>query len=611
MKLAARRSLALFGLTGLSLAALAAREDAQDVEYRGQPEILGRDAPRLEEWIPDLPFTDGADRSGKLSEVAGENGLLIVLRDAECPVSQKYGPLLARLEAELAERRFGLLYLGVQAAEAARADAEQFGLRARYAVDPAGTLAAQLAARSTTEVFLLDGARTLVYRGMIDDQYGLGFSRAAARREYLREALAAVEAGELPGVGATQAHGCLLAVQPAPIVGRPNTWNERISRIVQRRCESCHRPGAAGPFALQSYSAVEQRKRMIKFVVEEGIMPPWYAEPGSGPWSNDPSLTPEERADLIAWCSLEAPEGDGAHAPRPRVWAEGWTIGQPDLVVAMPEEFPVPAEGVVDYQFFETALDLPEDRWVQAIEIRPGARSVVHHVILFVDEPGKEREHDGIDGFFAATAPGQAGLRYPAGFAKRLPAKAKLTFQLHYTPSGTAVADRTEVGFVFADRPVRTEVRTASAYTRQFTIPPGAFDYEVSAEYAFPEEAAILSLFPHTHLRGVRFLFELLHPDGKSEELLPLPGYDFNWQLNYDLCSPRVVAAGTRLRATAWYDNTDGNPANPDPTKAVSFGEQTFDEMMIGYVNWVSARAAGLEGAPPATASGGKASSGR
>lgn len=590
----------------------------QDLQYQRPPIVLGADAPRLGEWFEDLTFSDLQGTSGRLSQVAGERGLVLVLRDFECPVSKRYAPRLVELEGDLAEQGFGLLYVGVQAREACASDVEAHGLRARYAVDADGHLAARLAAETSTEVFVLDGARTLVYRGMVDDQYGLGFSKAAPEREYLREALAAVARGERVRVGATQAQGCLLEVEPST-ERPPLTWHERVGRIVQNRCEGCHRDGGVAPFALSSPEQVAKRSRMIAFAVEEGQMPPWFAAEDSGPWANHLGLTAAEKADLLAWLKAGTPVGDAAHAALPRAYTDGWTIGEPDLVVPMPESFTVPAEGVVDYQTFYTRLDLPQDRWVKAVEIRPGAKQVVHHVLVFVEDPDLARRaqrgdreaaravQGGEDGFFAGNVPGQLGITYPAGTGKLLPAKAWLKFQLHYTPNGTEAVDRSEIGFVFAEPGEElVEMRTTSALSRNFEIPPGAFDYEVSGDYVFPEDAAIHSLFPHTHLRGMRFLFTLVQSDGTSEELLPLPEYDFNWQLAYDLATPRRVRAGTILRATAWYDNSDGNPNNPDPTRAVGFGEQTSDEMMIGYVNWVPTRPR----APSGTAAPREASAG-
>jgi mono/diheme cytochrome c family protein len=587
-------------LAPLALAPIPLQEmESGDMEYGAQPLELGPHAERVGEWIPDLTFTDLDQSAGQLSEVVGERGLVIALRDTDCPLSKRYAPRLAQMEEELARRGFGLLYVGVQPREDCARDVETYSLGARYAVDPDGDVARALAATTTTEVFVLDGARTVRYRGMIDDQYGLGFARQAAEHEYLREALDAVEAGVAVRAPATAAQGCLLAITEGPVPEVPVTWHERVGRILQERCVDCHRTGGVGPFPLETYEQAKRRSRMIRWVLNEGIMPPWFAEEGSGPWRNDASLTPHETADVLAWIAADMPEGDPANAALPLEYVEGWTIGEPDLVVSMPEPFEVPAEGVIDYQYFDVQLDTTEDRWVQEVEIRPGARQVVHHVIIWADEPDAPRRRNGAESFFAATAPGAPGIVFPVGFAKRLPAGARISFQMHYTANGTPATDRTEVGFVFADEPPLAEVVTASAYDDGFAIPPGAFDYAVSAEYAFPSDAAILTLFPHTHLRGVRFLYELEYPDGRREDLLPVPEYDFNWQLYYDLQTPLQVPSGTRLIATGWYDNTPDNPANPDPTATVRFGEQTFDEMMIGYVNWVPVGARPVEASAP------------
>jgi hypothetical protein len=573
-------------LASLALASLALATP-QELDYKSEPVELGPYAPRVGEWIPDLAWVGLAGAESKLSAAAGERGLVIALRDVDCPLSKRYAPRLAEMEAEIAKLGFGLLYVGVQPREECQRDVETFALKASYAVDPEGKLASALSATTSTEVFVLDRARTLSYRGCIDDQYGLGFAKPQLEREFLREALVAVAAGRQVAAPATTAQGCLLKLAQSAAPEVPLTWHERTSRIVQRRCEGCHRQGGVAPFALETYEQVQRRARMIKFVLDEGVMPPWFAEHDSGPWSNDTSLAPQEKVDLVQWIAAGAPEGDAAHAPLAVARVEGWRIGQPDLVVDMGADFAVPAEGVVDYQMYDVTLDTTEEHWVQAVEIRPGAKAVVHHVILWVDEPGSEPQRKGGETFFTAHAPGTQPLSFPHGFAKRLPAGARLTFQMHYTPNGEAASDRTEVGFVFCEKPPKAEVVTASALNDDFAIPPGAFDHEVQAEYVFPADAAILTLFPHSHLRGVRWLFELTYPDGSTGPLLSVPQYDFNWQLFYDLQTPLEVPRGTKMVATAWFDNSDGNPANPDPTATVRFGEQTFEEMMIGYVNWV------------------------
>lgn len=580
---------------------LAAASGEEERAYRQEPLVLGAHEPLVGTWIPDLETTALDGSALRLSQAAGPKGLVIALRDPECPVAQRHGPRLAALTRALPARGFGVLVVNVLSRESAERERSEPGLAGTTALDPEERLARALGARTTTEVFLLDGARTLRYRGMIDDQYGLGFAREEPENEWLERALAAVEAGLPVAVPATQAQGCLLAPseEAAAALAVPLTWNERAGRIVQARCEPCHRAGGVAPFALETLAQVKKRSAMIEYVLQDGVMPPWYPEPGAGPWSNDLGFAAGEKEDLLAWIAAGCSEGDPAHAALSVRHTDGWTIGEPDLVVPIPEPVAVPAEGVVDYVYQYVRTEADEDRWVQAIEVRPGARSVVHHVLVFLEDPAVREaaekgdrdaarsEQRGGLGFFASAAPGQTGVVFPPGLAKRLPARAWLKFQLHYTPNGTAATDRSELGLVFADAPPRAEVRTTAALDDSFAIPPGAFDHEVRASYRFQEDAAILSLLPHTHLRGRRFLYELVTPDGKTETLLHLPYYDFEWQLDYALANPRVVRAGTELHATAWFDNSEYNPANPDPTAWVRFGEQTNEEMMIGYVSWV------------------------
>jgi len=580
-------------LLPLLLLASAPASFAQELEYQGQPAELGADAPRVGEWIADVAFTDAAGNASSLARAMGEKGLVIALRDPECPLSKKYSPLLGRLEDEARASGFGFLFSLVGDADTARRDIEAYEFSAPYAVDESGALARELAAMTTTEVFVLDRARTLVYRGMIDDQYGLGFAKPAVGEAHLEGVLAQLAAGKTVEPYGTVAHGCLLELDEVPEPAeRVVTYHEVVSRIVQSRCESCHRDGGVAPFPLSTFEQVNKKKRMMKWAVKSGSMPPWFAADGTGPWANDCSLTEQEKDDLLGWIASGAPEGDPAHAPLPREYTPGWTIGEPDYVIAMDESFTVPAEGVVDYQYFYAKTDFPEDRWVRAVELRPTAPEVTHHALVLLgdaDEKPQPMQGDGSESFYAVNVPGQRGIVFPEGYGKRLPAGAWLKFQMHYTPNGTEQVDQTEMAFIFADGPVEHEIETGAANNESFSIPPGAFNYEVTGEMEFEEDALVMTLFPHTHVRGIAFLYELTYPDGRTEPLLEIPAYDFNWQLYYELEDPIEVPKGTVLRATAWYDNTADNPANPDATAYVGFGDQTFDEMMIGYVNWTAA----------------------
>jgi hypothetical protein len=329
-------------------------------------------------------------------------------------------------------------------------------------------------------------------------------------------------------------------------------------------------------------------------------MPPWFAEHGIGEWANERRIPDRDRADLFAWIEAGMPEGNAREAPAPLRWADGWNIGEPDAVFELPEPFDIPAEGVVEYQYMHVKTDFPEDRWVRAFEIRPTATQQTHHVLVFIEEPGRSFEpapgeppaQGGLRGYFASTVPGSIGVVYPDGVAKRLPAGAWLKFQLHYTTNGTPAIDRTQLGLVFADEPPRLEVQTGSAFNTDFVIPPGAPRHEASGEYEFETDALIVNFFPHMHNRGAAFRYDLIGRDGAAETLLEIPRYDFNWQLTYVPQRPIRAPAGSMLRATGWFDNSPQNPANPDPTQDVRFGEQTWEEMMIGYFDWIPARAA-------------------
>ena len=286
-----------------------------------------------------------------------------------------------------------------------------------------------------------------------------------------------------------------------------------------------------------------------------------------------------------------APEGDPADAPLPRRFADGWRIGTPDAVVEVPRSFNVPARGPIPYQYQTVRTNFDSDKWVRAVEIRTPNPQVVHHLLVFTklpkDDPRSNEPHidfrGGLGGYFAGLVPGQGATAFPAGTAKLLPKGASLVFQVHYTPDGKPVEDRPKIGFVFADRPPEHELVTQAASNEWFRIPPGAGDWPVIATYRFRGATRLTSFMPHSHVRGKSFRYELTYPDGHTDVVLDVPRYDFNWQLEYQLATPIDVPAGTSLRVTARYDNSPDNPANPDPTAWVAFGEQTTDEMLVGY----------------------------
>jgi hypothetical protein len=399
---------------------------------------------------------------------------------------------------------------------------------------------------------------------------------------------------------------------------RPVTYNNRVSRIIQQKCEGCHRVDGLAPMPLQNYKQVYDRKAVIAYMVKSHRMPPWNANKSVGEWLNDASLNDRDMTDLLKWAEGTAPEGVATEGPIARAYVAGWSMGKPDAIVQIPDTFRIPAQGVVQYKYSYAKTNFDSDKWITAMEIRPTAGKVVHHVLVFIEEPGRKQMGDpsrkpgepvasgGIDGFFAATAPGAPATVYPLGTAKKLPKGAWLKFQIHYQPNGTEQVDQTRIGLKFADdETVKStellEVDSKSAFNTRFAIPPGDSNYMVRANYVFTKPGTLISLFPHTHLRGKAWKIELMKPDSSRELLLDVPKYDFNWQTFYAFKNPVRVDSGYRIIATAWYDNSKNNPFNPDPTKTVRFGEQTFEEMMIGYFDWVpDPRPAAAKPAAPA-----------
>ncbi|MFW6206583.1 MAG: hypothetical protein ACOC5J_01475, partial [Gemmatimonadota bacterium] len=355
------------------------------------------------------------------------------------------------------------------------------------------------------------------------------------------------------------------------------TYHGEVSRVMQANCVMCHRDGGIAPFSLEEYETASAMAPMIEVMVSEGRMPPWFANPEYGRWANDRSLTDADRQTLLSWARAGAPEGEPADAPPPAEFVEGWMLGEaPDTVIPIPEVQEIPAEGVVDYRYVYVKTDFPEDRWIQKAELRPTGNEVAHHSIVFQEAPDDEERGPWIVGW----APGVPPSVFPEGTGKLLPAGGWLMFQLHYTTMGEPATDRTELALVFADETPERRVRTRAVGTSDFEIPPGADNHEVVAELEFEEEGEILSLLPHMHYQGKAFRYELIHPNGREEILLDVPAYDFNWQLSYVPEEPIRTEPGMVLRGRAWYDNSEANPANPDPTETVTYGEQSFDEMM-------------------------------
>lgn len=372
------------------------------------------------------------------------------------------------------------------------------------------------------------------------------------------------------------------------------TFHADVEPILQRHCQTCHRAGEIAPMSLMTYQEIRPWAKAIRQSTRLKRMPPWFAAQG-GPFSNHSELTAAELAMIDAWVTAGAKQGDRRAAPPPVQWSAGWSMPRPGLVLTAPKAFEVPAKGDVDYQMLILPLHLLEDRWVSAAEIRPGARTAVHHIVAYIREPGSEWLRDTPRGQYvrasggttadilAVYTPGQSPFQAMAGMAKKIPAGSDVVLQFHYTPDGEARKDQTSVGLSFAKEPPQKRILTLQLNQTTFRIPPMEANHRVSVAGTLPNDALLLSMFPHMHLRGKAFEYEIDGGEGRVETLLRVAPYRFNWQLNYVLATPRVLKKGTRLRATAWYDNSPNNPWNPDASKEVVYGEQSWAEMMVGF----------------------------
>jgi peroxiredoxin/mono/diheme cytochrome c family protein len=561
-----------------------------------------------------------SNRTIKLSdyfnpESKSQNVVVLVFTGVDCPIGDLYMPRLVELAEAYKSKGVTFLAINSNARETAPQVAEharRFALPFPVLKDPGNVVADVNLVERTCDVVVIARMCEIQYHGAIDDQYGLGTRKDAPTRRYLADALDAILAGRKVVTPATTAAGCLLdraqpkvtarrAPRVRPAAGEittaygelerratinvgPVTYAE-VAPILQQKCQSCHRPGQVGPFPLLTYDDARRRAAMIREVVEDRRMPPWHADPRYGQFENDRSLTIEQRATLLGWVDQDAPLGDGKAVPAPRAFPDGWTIGKPDLVIEMPEPYTVPAQGTVPYQYFRVPSGFTTDRWAQAAEARPGDPSVVHHVLVGIDDHKKMDKDRLPQSHFVAYAPGDLPMVLPPGTAKRIPAGSDFIIQMHYTPVGKVRTDRSSIAVIFAKEPVRREAHSMGIMQEKFEIPAGADDHPVRSSYVFQADVDIYSLFPHMHLRGKSFRYTATFPDGSQEILLSVPAFDFAWQSVYRLAGPRFLPRGTRIDCLAHFDNSAKNPANPDPSRKVVWGDQTFEEMMIGFID--------------------------
>jgi peroxiredoxin/mono/diheme cytochrome c family protein len=532
----------------------------------------------------------------QLADFQDKKIVVVVFLGVECPLAKLYAPRLEELAGKY--RESGVQIIGV---DSNQQDAvteigffvQQHGIQFPILKDVGNSLADRFSAERTPEVFVLDQDRVIRYVGRIDDQYGFktngGYAQNKAKSHELVSAIDELLANKQVTVAEARADGCKIGRVRDPDPNAKVTYTKEIAAILQERCVACHRPGEIGPFALENYDEVRGWAEMIDEVVQDQRMPPWHADPHTGDWSNDARLSDQEKKTIHEWVQAGAPMGDPKDLPAAKKYVEGWQIGEPHQIVYMSDqEFDVAADGTIDYQYFTVDPGFKEDKWIKGVECRPGNRAVVHHIIVFVQPPGVQPQM--FEGgpanlsLLQGEAPGMPPTMLPDGLAFFVPAGSKFVFQMHYTANGRAAKDRSCVGLIYSDsKDVKQEARTMNAGNPFFEIPPHASNHAVDAEFNFWADAKLISLMPHMHVRGKAFRYTLVYPDGKSEILLDVPRYDFNWQNMYWFREPKTVPAGSVMKCVAHFDNSENNRANPDPSASVRWGEQTWEEMMLGW----------------------------
>ncbi len=541
--------------------------------------------------LPEFSLYDTQRRLRSAEDYGQSKALALVFASTECPLVKLYVPTLKELATRYESQGVQFVMINADPGDSFnRVAGHAWEQKLPFPVlkDFDQKLAADLGATRTPEAYVFDAKGVLRYRGRIDDQYTVTHRRAAAKENDLAQALDQILSGQAVATALTTATGCVIDYEANGFAGKALTYRKDIAPIVASKCSECHQKGGVGQMTITSYAKVKRFSKTIREVISEQRMPPWHADPHYGDFRNNRSLTNDERDQLLAWIDGGCVEGEAKPVVAKAAEPKGWVIGTPDLVIELPKEEAVPASGTVDYRYQTVDPGFTEDVWIQAAEAQPGNAEVVHHVIAYIIAPGKRVfDRDGETAILVGWAPGDMPSQYDEGIARRVPAGSKIRFELHYTPNGEATVDRSRIGIVFAKQQPAREIHTNIMWQRELRIPSGAPWHAETSTYQFRDDARILSLMPHMHLRGTAARYVLELPDGTSETLLSVPNYDFNWQSVYRFKEPLSVPKGARLTVTGVWDNSEDNPNNPDSTREVPWGEQTWDEMLNGWVDFV------------------------
>ena len=555
-----------------------------------------------------LSVKDIDDKAYTPLQMPGQKASVLLFITHDCPIANAYAPEIKRICTDYQLKGVSVFVVYVDpslSAEQARKHAAEFGYTCPQILDAAHTLVKTLSARTTPEAFVVSPDGKTLYRGRIDDRYiTFGKSRGEPTQRDLRQALDEVLAGKAVTTASTEAVGCFIDTT-ATASSQPVTFNKDIAPIVYRNCAVCHHAGEVAPFTLTSFDDVKKRAKQIGVITEMRVMPPWKAEPGFGEFRDERRLSDAEIAKIQAWVAGGAVEGDAADKIEPQKYSEGWQLGEPDLIVKMPEGYTVAAEGRDVFRCFVLPLNLDEDKYVRAVEYRPSNRTVVHHALFFLDTSGAARKKDEADpgpgfssfggpgflpsGGLGGWAPGAMPEALPDGMARLLKKGSDLVIQTHFHPTGKPEIEQSTVGIYFAKKKPDRIVTGVSLSNRNIDIPAGKSDYKISATFTTPVDIDVVGLAPHAHLvcKDMKANAEL--PDGTKKPLIWIKDWDFNWQGEYQYLNPVKLPKGTVITMDYIYDNSKENTRNPNnPPQEVKFGEQTTNEMAFLFMQVVT-----------------------
>jgi len=547
--------------------------------------------------IENFRLLDQAGASHELYYLSDAKAVVLMTYGNGCGIVQKSLPRLREIRDEYRARGVEFLLIDSNLQddrETIAHEAKEFGNDLPILVDETQLIGEALGADRTADMFVVTpGDWHVVYRGPMDDRLSYGAQKSVAGKNYLTDALDATLAGKPVAVAKAEALGCLLNLpeRSKRDAHAKISYSDRIAPLLADKCVACHRDGGVAPWAMTGFDIVRGFAPMMREVVRTKRMPPWHADPHYGSFVGDRSMTNADAKDLVHWIEAGAPRGNGPDplATLDKAWTE-WSLGKPDLIVEVPA-YDVPATGIINYQYPRAANPLGRDVWIRAIEIIPGNRSVVHHVLAGIDDPGsgERRAIRGQMGELGGYAPGKNAVAYPANTGILLRKEANFRFQVHYTPNGKAVTDVTRLGLYFYDKPPKHSLEMSIIYDAALAIPANTKTYSQKLDKVFDSDVMLYSLLPHAHLRGKAAKFTAHYPDGREEILLSVPRYDFNWQPLYALNPPKLIPAGTQIVMDMSWDNSAQNPANPDPGKVVHWGDQTWEEMNVGWFRYRAA----------------------